>query len=358
MRFELGAEPQTLIASCLEVQEDPRTLAAISEDLAQKAPLWIAIANFQPRALELLEALPRPYNIYWRIEFMGARARPFLSSATVDPANFATRVMALGHHVIAYSFNDWNRVNTIERLPALRGAPFEVQPIAQKPVPRDAPELAFDKASLGVAARTPLIGAAGVHEPGKCIDEVAYWILEHASHAQPLAGLFFLITDDHPDDVIATWRSHVGSNEHAQLFVRRGDYKEWAAMQAFYQAVDVVVINSISDSWGRIVSEAAGAGTPVLIRQGDCGADKILPGAQLFDALHAMSAQDFMQRARLASAFAPSAKAYVDEHYGAAQVKTAWLSNLASRTPPDQRRHLERLIAEEALGDLPDMLDW
>ena len=129
-------------------------------------------------------------------------------------------------------------------------------------------------------------------------------------------------------------------------------------MQSFYQSVDVVVVNSISDSWGRIITEAAGLGTPVLIRRGECGADQVLPGAALIPAISDLTTGDFLERLAAARGFAPVAQAYVNENYSAARVRETWLNNLRALTPKEQCCEFDSLVEKNALGDLDHMIFW
>lgn len=135
---------ERLILGLDQVQWDPRTLDSIVAEIERERPLWLRVANFFDRTLELLRNVRTPQLVLWKLEFWGTDTSydKVPASPGVDPARFTEEMLALGHRVVPYTFVEWNRPHLIDLAPALGHVGVHVLPLAQKaPVegPRCAP---------------------------------------------------------------------------------------------------------------------------------------------------------------------------------------------------------------------------
>lgn len=261
------------------IQWDSRGIDEIATCISCERPLWIRIANFFERTLELLRVLEHQQLILWKVEFWGTHT-PFgnvPSSADVDPASYAKKLFSIGHQVVPYTFNEWNRARLSALVPMFMRHRLEVLPVAQKaPVPSEGRAEVRNRFRLG--STTPLLGAGGLLHPAKGIEEIVRGFLHTYPdlRAHLLCSLVVEDEKDTAETVRQRWSSAFGEAGMDRVHIRTGVYGEWSWMCAFYGALDLMLINSISDSWGRMVAESLGFCIPTLIS----------PPCRLRDQLH------------------------------------------------------------------------
>lgn len=318
--------------------------------LRREAPLWLRVANFFDRPLQVLRLLEPPQLVVWKLEFWGTQT-PFdrvPASAGIDPARYAEELLSLGHYVVPYTFNTWNRQRLLEMVAPLRQRAPALLPIAQKPaVP--SPGRTATRRSFGVGPGETLVGVGGLLHPAKGIEEVVEGFL--ATYPDPGARLLCsLVVEDGDQDAQRVWRcwaDKFGQAAMRRVHVRTGPYGDWRWMCSFYRAIDVLLVNSVSDSWGRMVSEALGFGVPTVVRRADCATNHVAPDVVLVDDLADMSGPRFAAAAAEARARAPRLAAYVQQHYAVSVVRDRLLALLRAHTP----RHLRPALARAA-GDV------
>lgn len=348
-----------LLAGLDHVEWDAREVAEIAAAIRRERPLWLRAANFFSRTLELLRLLDRPRLVLWKLEFWGMDT-PFdkvPASPGVDPAGYAEELLSLGHHVVPYAFNTWNRERLVAMVPALERRSPALLPVAQKPAVASQSRGAVRR-RLGLGREDVLVGAGGLWHPAKGIEEIVRAFLR--TWPDPRAHLLCsLVVEDEEDTAAAVrrrWADAFGEAGLDRVHVRVGPYGQWPWMCAFYRAIDVMLVNSVSDSWGRMVSEALGFGVPTLVRRADCATNHIAPGVVLVDGFDDLGAPVFAAAVRAARARASALAGYVAGHYGVEVVRGRWLALLRAETPPHRRAVFDRAVADPASRRVVDEL--
>ncbi|MBI1759291.1 MAG: hypothetical protein HYR62_08715 [Actinobacteria bacterium] len=321
-------------------------------------PVWLRVANFFDRTLELLRELEPPQLVLWKLEFWGTDT-PFdkvPASAGVDPAAHAEELRSLGHHVVPYTFSDWSRDRLSAFVPPLKGWPVAVLPIANKrPVAGQSREIV--RARFGVGHDDVLVGAGGLLHPAKGVEEVVEGFLR--TWPDPGAHMLCSLVPDGKEDTEDAvrdrwWASFGDGCERVHLRVSR--YGDWTWMSAFYRAIDLMLVNSVSDSWGRMASEPLALGVPTLVRRSDCGTNHIAPDVLLVDGFTDMSTPVFHAAVRKAQVCAGGLARYLEEKYAPAVVAERLLGLLRSRTPDAVRAAFEEAAARaESRAALEDL---
>ncbi|MEV0264699.1 hypothetical protein AB0I49_25620 [Streptomyces sp. NPDC050617] len=333
-----------LILPLDHAQWDRRSVAEIAADAGEADPVWIRIANFHRRPLEVLKHLPAGARVLWKLEFSGYAADCPLVPASrgIDPHEYIEEVLSLPHHVVPYTFLDWNRDELLRLYPALRKRPLHVIPIAQKrPVARIGRQAI--RAMYGIPAGGFVYGAGGNElHPGKRVGEVVEGFLETCT--DPNAHLLCTLVPRESATAAARWPAAAAA--HPRVHVRVGEYHEWAWMTGFYRAVDVLLANSVSDSWGRMVAEAAGAGVPVVVRRARCGTNLLAPDLAITDSLRDFTSEGFVQAVKDAQAAAPALRAFFERNYRTEAVVQRLLAVTDGELPPELARRT-RLLAED-----------
>jgi glycosyltransferase involved in cell wall biosynthesis len=342
----------TLIQPLDHIEWDTRDLDEVAR--MSEAALWLRCANFFDRSLDLLRTLEAPRLVLWRLEFWGTDTPfdQFPTSAGVDPARYAEEMLGLGHRVVPYTYTEWNRRHLVDRIPALANLQIHVLPIAKKPPAPVKPGTV--RRQFGIPPADTVFGTGGLLHPAKGIDEIVGGFLR--SRGDTRTHLLCSVIPDEAettaDDIRRTWRRSYGDVGMEvgmeRVHIRVGDYGEWPWMCAFYEAVDVLLVNSVSDSWGRMVSEASGAGVPVLVRRTGCSTNHIAPGITLVDGFHDLDAPAFAQAMAVARVRAPGLAAYVQRRYSTPIVRRLFLKLLQEKTPYALRRHFDDLAHDPA----------
>ncbi|WP_139238463.1 glycosyltransferase family 4 protein [Streptomyces aidingensis] len=332
----------------------------IVQEIDRVRPVWLRVANFFGRTLEVLRRLNGPRLVVWKLEFWGTDT-PYdqvPASAGVDPAAYAEELFGLGHHVVPYTFNEWGRDRLSALVPGLKRRPVGLLPIAQKEAlggdGRDAL-----RRRLGIPVEAVLYGCGGLLHPAKGIEEVVGRFLNGlpGEEAHLLCALVVEDEEDTEDVIRRRWEGRFGRAGMDRVHLRTGLYGDWEWMCAFYRAIDVMLVNSLSDSWGRMVSEPLGFHVPTLVRRADCGTNHIAPGVVLVDDFAGLSASEFAAAVRGARTRAPRLAAYVAEHYGLPVVRQRWVEFLRARTPPERRAAFEQGASDPgALAALDDLV--
>jgi glycosyltransferase involved in cell wall biosynthesis len=320
-----------------------RPLDEIVALVSRQQPLWIRVANFFTPTFELLQALPRPTLVYWKLEFWGTDLDQFPRSDGVDPARFAEAVLRLGHHVVPYTFNEWNRAHIVSRIPVLAAHGLRVQPIAQKPlVPETAARDAL-RARFGATPDDTVFGVGGLLHPAKRIEEVVAAFLR-APDDDRKRLLVQVIADQTAVELVDTWQARYG--RRAGLTVRTGDYGRWQAMAEFYRAIDCLLVNSRSESWGRMVTEAIGYGVPVVVQRAECATNHIVPGLVIVDDVTDWTGPERARAVARAQAQAETLAAFVERHYATPVVRRRCLEILRAATPPGRLAEFDALCTD------------
>ncbi len=212
---------------------------------------------------------------------------------------------------------------------------------------------------LGIPVGDTVFGAGGLLHPSKGIEEIVAGFLRSGSDVRThlLCSAILQEPGMTSENVRNEWRRSYGDVGMERVHVRVGDYCEWTWMCAFHEAVDVVLVNSVSDSCGRMVSEAFGAGVPVLVRRNGCSTNHIAPGTILVDEFGDFFSPIFMKALDAARAAAPALAAYVHQHYSVPRVRQLFLTLLRAQTPHALRSHFDNLARDPvSLASLDDMV--
>lgn len=204
-----------------------------------------------------------------------------------------------------------------------------------------------------------MLGAGGLLHPAKGIEEIVESFLR--SSRDPRTHLMCSVVPDDTgettEDIRNTWSRSYGTNGMDRVHIRAGSYGEWPWMCGFYEALDVMLVNSVSDSWGRMVSEAVGLGVPVLVRRTGCATNHIIPSITLVESFSDLGTATVSAAVRRAKERAPHLAAYVQQHHSLPQVRRMWLNLLRAETPPILQPRFDQLLQEAAsVPCLDDMI--
>lgn len=332
-----------------QLGRDPRPDEEIAEGIAKESPLWLRISNLFQRHLSVLRHLPPGQLILWKLEHWGD-STPFdriPMSPDAHPASYTKELLNLGHLVHPYTFTQRNRKLLHQDIPLLRELDFGIVPIAQK-VPVEGASHESLRASLNLDAGDTLLGAGGMLHPAKGIDEIAVWFLRNIQ--DPKTHLLCCVIPDEPgvteENVRRRWEQAAGVDSSHRIHVHIGAYRQWEWMCSFYRALDVMLVNSVSDSWGRMLSEAVGLGVPTLARRAECATNDIFPDLVLVHDFESLSREEFRALADAARERAPGLARYANTHYATPVVEKSYLEMLRAWTPPDRLAEFDRLAQQ------------
>lgn len=352
--FSVSGMAKTILFSLDNVSDDPRPNELIVAAISRADPIWVLVSNFEKRTLEVLTALSRPMALYWKVEYMGGGFTPFPADADIDHLAYFDRLLELAERVALYTFNKWNLVNILSAFPKLRTVDSYTQPVAQKPTIHGV-DVNDIRQQYYLGSQDMLLGSAGVFHQGKGFDELVQMVIS-LELQNDIHFLFSLITDLPSQEVKSRWRRRYGeSSWWENIHVRQGSYKEWAWMCSFYQSISALLVNSRSDSWGRVVSEAIGHKTPVIVRRDDdCGTNHICDGLTMVDSFHDLSLPSLKRLVKSAERQTERLAAYVDRHYDPDLVIRTLIANLRTSTPLRQLPTFDQLLSTGAMGDVKD----
>lgn len=329
--------------------ENQETLEAIASHVRQDRPLWLRVANFYEGNLAFLRLLPPNQLVLWKIEHWGSDTTHdrIPASPSMDFPAYIKRIQSLGHSIHPYTFTERNRELLYGDVPELRDMGLDILPVAQKEPIEQLGARQQIRDRLGIGPSDTLIGAGGLLHPTKGIDEIVTWFLNTVT--LPNIHLFCSVVDEDEQseaDVRLRWEQMAGVSSSERLHFRLGAYGEWDWMCKFYQTVDVMLVNSISDSWGRMVSEPVGLGIPTIVRRADCATNHIMPRTTLVDSYASLTMADFDELLRSARDLVPSSADYVSRHYALPVVKGRFLEILQCHTPVEHVPALHQLASE------------
>ena len=350
-----------LIRDFDDIDWRPRTDDFFRRDLARHGPLWLRIANFYERNISFLELLPPGQLVLWKMEHWGG-STPFdhvPATAGLNLDGYVQKVLSLGHRISPYTFTERNVELLRTDIPCLRDLDIAVLPIAQKPLDFESTVLEL-RTELGIGAEELLLGAGGLGEPsrGKGLDELACWFL--STVRDPATHLLCTVIPDGDgftaESLRARWEFQAGVLSSPRLHIRISDYGSWPWMCSFYSEINAMLINSVSDSWGRMAAEAIGFGVPTLIRRANCATNDIVADPVLVDAYAGMSEDRFRSLLARATDRSAAQARFVNRNYNIPRVRGLLLALLARKTPAELLPELDRLARKPLSVSLADTL--
>ncbi|MGH3168760.1 MAG: hypothetical protein ACRDN0_23125 [Trebonia sp.] len=301
--------------------------------------------------------MEEPQVVLWKMEFWGTDTpyEQLPRSAGIDPDLYVKQIFATVHRIIPYTFNPWGRDRLRAAAPALREHNVELLPVAQKN-PVDGRGDAGVRHSIGLNETQALVGCGGLLHPAKGIEEIVQSFL--ADFPDPDAHLLcsLVIEEDEETaaDVLRRWVRRFGEDVARRVHVRTGQYGDWQRMCDFYRSVDLMLVNSVSDSWGRMVSEPLGAGVPTIVRRADCGTNHIAPGVVLVDTFQGLGTEGFSVAVRQARAARHQLAEFVNTRYSLPRVRKQLLGILRRHMPDDRLADFDRQVSQPELTSALD----
>jgi hypothetical protein len=335
------------------VEWDERPVRQIAGSLRLARPHCIRVANFFTRTIDVLNELDEPQVVLWRLEFWGGDT-PYgqvPKSDGIDPDLYVKSIFSTRHRVVPYTYNEWGRDHLRALAPSLREHAVELVPVAQKP-PVDGCGRDAVRRAIGLDPSQTLVGCGGLLHPAKGIEEIVESFL--AGFPDPDAHLLcsLVIEEDEATarQVTRRWQQQFGDARTRRVHVRAGPYGDWKWMCDFYRSVDLILVNSVSDSWGRMASEALGAGVPAIVRRADCGTNHIAPGTVLVDSFEGLDAEGYAKAIHQARAAAQRLSEFVNTAYSLQRTRDRLLHLLRRYLPADRRADFDRLAANRELA--------
>ncbi|ATL69934.1 glycosyltransferase family protein [Nocardia terpenica] len=325
---------------------DVRTDEEIAKSIVEESPLWLRISNCFERHLSLLRHLPPGQLILWKLEHWGNSTtfdRVPVSPDT-NPQSYTKELLSLGHRIYPYTFTERNRDLLHHDIPQLCDLDFGIVPLAQK-APVEGVSRTTLRNRLNLDSADTLLGAGGMLHPTKGIDEIAVWFLRNVQDPRTHLLCCVIPFEDGvtEDQIRRRWEQTAGVESSHRLHIHIGAYRQWEWMCSFYQAVDVMLVNSVSDSWGRMLSEAVGFGVPTLTRRAECATNDIVPDLVLVNDFANLSYGEFCALVDDARDRAPRLARFVGKHYAGPVVAEAFLEMLRARTPSELWAEFDRL---------------
>ncbi len=337
-----------LILELDHIEWDQRSTSEILAEITATRPLWLRVANFYQRTLEILDRLPPSQLVLWRVEYWGRDKRfpQVPSSDGVDLISYANQLMDLGHRIVPYTYLAWNRQYLIDLVPPLAGRPFHLLPVAQKPT-APVPDRAAVRDALELPRDAFVYGVGGLNHPAKRIEEVIAAFVRSCPEQERWL-LVSLIDEDcqTADDIAAQWTNWLAPADLSRVRIRVGQYGQWEWMCEFYRAVDVLMVNSLCESWCRMVSEALGFATALLVRRAPCASNHVAPDAVLVDDFENLSKASFEAAIGEAQRRAKALQQYVQDNFALPVVREMCLRLMRSNTPPHDHAVFDRLTVD------------
>jgi hypothetical protein len=344
---------QPLIMALDQVEWDERPVGQIADSVRQTQPYCILVANFFPKTIEVLRELGSdPQVVLWKMEFWG-RDTPYKQIPGpdgTDPDLYVKRIAATGHRVVPYTYNEWGRDRLLALAPALAEHTVEVIPIAQK-VPVSGVGAEAVRRTFGVGPGQALVGCGGLLHPAKGIEEIARSFLSDFPDQDAHLLCSVVIEEDAvtAERIAQEWKRQLGEDAKRRVHVRAGPYADWTWMCGFYRSIDLMLVNSVSDSWGRMVSESLGAGVPTIVRRADCGTNHIAPGVVLVDSFEGLGTEGYTESIRRAQAASQRLSEFVNASYSLGRVRDQLLHILRRHIPDERRAAFDRATASTEL---------
>jgi hypothetical protein len=336
-----------------QVEWDERPVGQIADAVRRTQPYCILVANFFPKTIEVLRELGSdPQVVLWKMEFWG-RDTPYKQIPGPDgsdPDLYVKRIVATGHRVVPYTYNEWGRDRLLALAPALADHQVEVIPIAQK-VPVSEVNAEAVRRIFGVGPGQALVGCGGLLHPAKGIEEIAGSFLSDFPDKDAHLLCSVVIEEDAvtSERIAREWKRQLGEAAKRRVHVRAGPYADWTWMCGFYRSIDLMLVNSVSDSWGRMVSESLGAGVPTIVRRADCGTNHIAPGVVLVDSFEGLGTEGYTEAIRRAQAASQRLSEFVNASYSLGRVRDQLLHILRRHIPDERRAAFDRATASTEL---------
>ncbi|WP_433655061.1 hypothetical protein ACQPW1_29565 [Nocardia sp. CA-128927] len=339
---------ERLASSYDDLEWNRRTDQEIYLEIQRQRPMWLRIGNFYRRNLSLLRMLPPGQLVLWKLEHFGddaANAVRMLISSGLQPESFVAELFASGHTIVPYTFTTTGRDNLVRDVPLLRTMDIQILPLAHNMLIRRAGRTEL-RASLGLGEDDILVGAGGRLFPEKGIDEIATWFLRQRIDAHLLCSAIPADDRQSVESVRIDWQTRSGTSDSARLHLRFGHYDQPDWMSSFYAAIDVMLVNSMTDSWGRMASEAITLGVPAIVRRADCGTNELAPNVVLVNGFEQLSTAEFAAAFDQARKRASRLQEYMAAHYDISVVRRQFHELLREYVPASHRAEFIDLAAE------------
>lgn len=345
------------------VEWDERSDRQILDSIHQVGPVWLRMANFFERSLRILKALPPGQLVLWKLEHWGATT-PFdrvPASSGVNAHSYATELFDLSHRVVPYTFTSEAREMLVRDVPALLSEEIAVIPVAQKkPVAGETRNEV--RMRLGVRADDLLLGCGGLLHPAKGLDELAVNFLRSCGDRKIhlLCSAIPIPEDDGLTESVqrGRWERLAGRTDSSRLHICVSDYGHWSWMCSFYRAIDVMLVNSISDSWGRMVAEPLGFGVPTVVREAACATNHLAPDLVIVPGFDDFTDSGMWEAVSLAQHRSFKLADYVQGNFGLSTVRDQVLRLMRRRTPSGLLAKFDDLSRDpRSLAVLDSMID-
>ena len=338
------------VAACDDIASEPGNLSNVLAAIHHRRPPVVRIANFSRPALELISRLEYRPVILWKVEYMGDESsEPLMiyEPAEISASAVARAVLERGFRTLAYSYSAFNVDRLHKSLPEFEGFDWCVIPVANKLAPAGWRRKRGGRDNED----TTRFGIAGSLHPDKGVIEVLKAFVASSSPADELA---LSVVDRYacPIDVVRLG-GHLGRDLGlARTHVRIGSRGEWPQMLDFYALVDVMVVYSRSESWGRTAAEPLRLGVPTVMRRSACGTNQILDGVEMLETID-FSDPRFRQACDTARLKAKELRAAMSR-YDAFHVRERFLQALSGVMAPKEVDGLRSLLDNSAEQELLD----
>ncbi|MGH2770111.1 MAG: hypothetical protein ACRDJF_06255, partial [Actinomycetota bacterium] len=143
-----------------------------------------------------------------------------------------------------------------------------------------------------------------------------------------------------------------------RLHLRLGDYGEWTWMYSFYRSLDALVVNSVSESWGRMASDAMGIGVSTLVRRAACATNGLASGTVLVDGSWDFADETLWAAVATARERAHALRVYLKRRYALPVVRHRFLQLICAHLDPQRVSEVHRRSRDaHSLAVLEEMLD-
>ncbi|MFB6719238.1 hypothetical protein ACFCV3_03720 [Kribbella sp. NPDC056345] len=328
---------------------DRRPFSELAALVLEYDPLILRLGNFFKCNVDLLERLPPRTKVVWKLEYFGKDAglHQIWSSFGSDPSALVRDMNSTGHEIISYAYSDWNRAGLRELVPELQNVPVGTLPLALKPRSAHAVPALEVRTEYDIPHDAIAFGVGGTRQHLKGMEEVVAAFAETATEDQFLLCTVLGQGGETAADVYASWRRRMPGRGLDRVRVRVGKRDEWDWMCGFYAAVDLVLVNSELDSWGRMVAEPLSLGTPVVVRESTSGTNQILDSLVRVRSFSDFGGEEFLDAAERARQSAASLAEQSWQRYSPDLVRRHFAALVSEWLDDSQKAQMEEFLGME-----------